>query len=320
MKIFLRITVLASILFSCQKNEINFNPKNNIYIEVPEVLKPQDSNNDPEQTGISCDSKFQNHNRDFNIITLIGKIEIPDDLPINFDLSENMPPVRSQGAQGSCVAWATAYYLKSYQEKIQHQFDYENFNDVMSPAFVYNQIKSNDDCGSGSSIIDALDLLTNIGCNTWQEFPYSDSSCSNKPTEEQLQIANKNRIKSYFTVGIPEDNTEENYTLTNLIKTLVYQKNPIIISMDFKNLNFIFENDKLIAKSYKNNPTDEGCRHAILIVGYDDQINAFKIVNSWGTNWGNEGYGWISYNFFKEQSNTDYQRGLTGSYIAYDEE
>ena len=96
----------------------------------------------------------------------------------------------------------------------------------MSPSFVYNQIKSNNNCNSGSMIEDALYLLSTTGTTSWQEFPYSDLICLNTPTEEQIQIANQNKIKDYYRVGIPEDNTTENYTLINLMKTLLYQENP----------------------------------------------------------------------------------------------
>ena len=42
-----------------------------------------------------------------------------DQLPLAVDLSKDMPPVGNQGKQNSCVAWAVAYVLKSYQEKIE---------------------------------------------------------------------------------------------------------------------------------------------------------------------------------------------------------
>jgi hypothetical protein len=38
--------------------------------------------------------------------------------------------------------------------------------------------------------------------------------------------------------------------------------------------------------------------HAMLVVGFDDSKNAFKIMNSWGTNWGNDGFCWLDYTYF----------------------
>lgn len=35
--------------------------------------------------------------------------------------------------------------------------------------------------------------------------------------------------------------------------------------------------------------------HAICICGYDDKKKAFKFANSWGTEYGFKGYGWLSY-------------------------
>ena len=40
--------------------------------------------------------------------------------------------------------------------------------------------------------------------------------------------------------------------------------------------------------------------HCVLIVGYDDNKSAFKIINSWGKDWGNDGYLWIDYTAFDE--------------------
>jgi hypothetical protein len=36
--------------------------------------------------------------------------------------------------------------------------------------------------------------------------------------------------------------------------------------------------------------------HIVLIVGWDDNRNAWQIRNSWGTGWADHGYGWIDYN------------------------
>ncbi len=37
--------------------------------------------------------------------------------------------------------------------------------------------------------------------------------------------------------------------------------------------------------------------HAQVIIGYSSILDAFHVRNSWGTLWGDEGYGWIDANY-----------------------
>jgi hypothetical protein len=50
---------------------------------------------------------------------------------------------------------------------------------------------------------------------------------------------------------------------------------------------------------YYGNSGNETGNHAMVIVGYDDSRRAYKVLNSWGTTWGTDGYGWINYNTLK---------------------
>jgi GNAT superfamily N-acetyltransferase len=39
--------------------------------------------------------------------------------------------------------------------------------------------------------------------------------------------------------------------------------------------------------------------HGFLVVGYDDNTQKFKFVNSWGRDWGDKGYGYLPYTYFE---------------------
>ncbi|MGB5383898.1 MAG: hypothetical protein WBN19_08610, partial [Lutimonas sp.] len=67
----------------------------------------------------------------------VAAIDIPVNMPASVDLSEYLPEVRSQGTQGSCVAWATGYYLKTFQENLESERKNTSSNDLnLSPAFI----------------------------------------------------------------------------------------------------------------------------------------------------------------------------------------
>lgn len=272
------------------------------------------SENDPQNTG-SCDYLDGRS----SMIDLLDIIEIPDSLPEAFDLSEFMPPVRSQGSQGSCAAWATVYYLKSYQEKVQYEYEYESFDDVFSPAFTYNQLAFGN-CGGGSSLNGNLHILQTQGVMTWADFPYDDSICTTQPTSSQVELAENSKIGDYFSVGVPDSISDPNYTKINVMKTLLSESNPLVMSFSIKEVDFSSDNNLFnayLGVSFTPDPSVT-CGHAVLIVGYDDALGAFKFVNSWGTFWGNEGYAWLSYDFFLPETDPDYIEGVSQTIIAYD--
>jgi len=59
-------------------------------------------------------------------------------------------------------------------------------------------------------------------------------------------------------------------------------------------------NNEYFFKELNAKESQASLSHALLVVGYDESRNAFKVINSWGVNWGNEGYLWIDYEVFKK--------------------
>jgi aminopeptidase C len=38
--------------------------------------------------------------------------------------------------------------------------------------------------------------------------------------------------------------------------------------------------------------------HALVVIGYDDNKQAFQLMNSWGKEWGQDGFIWLKYKEF----------------------
>jgi C1A family cysteine protease len=56
--------------------------------------------------------------------------------------------------------------------------------------------------------------------------------------------------------------------------------------------------------------------HAALAVGYSDQKKAFLIQNSYGTDWGIKGYGWLPYEYVLEGLATDWWSLLNAEWVS----
>lgn len=218
----------------------------------------------------------------------VAVIEIPANMPSSVDLSQYLPEVRSQGTQGSCVAWATGYYLKTFQENLENDRKNTSSNDLnLSPAFIFNQIKVQP-C-DGAVVSKGLELLVTQGVSTWSEFPYDDDNCFVMPTPELIELASPNKIKEFYYLNETQVFEQSKAFLNN--------DQPIVIAISIDR-NYFGAREGSDAVYRKFTKDDGG--HAMLVVGYDDAKQAFKVVNSWGKNWGNNGFVWIDYKAFQE--------------------
>lgn len=212
-------------------------------------------------------------------------------LPARADLSGDMPPVGAQGRQSSCVGWAVAYALRTYLERRQQQWDVSRADAQFSPAFVYNQA-ARGNCDGGMRFIDALNILTAQGAATMAAMPYTEADCAAQPSEEIRQQAQHYRIAQYRRLNV-QDGFE--------LKAHLAAGFPVLLSLEtddhFVNLD---RGEVWSAKGRKAG------YHAVVLVGYDDSAASYKVINSWGDDWGTDGYGWISYDLFPRVAREGY--------------
>lgn len=203
-------------------------------------------------------------------------------LPSRIDLSENFPIPGDQGTQSSCVGWATAYALKSYQEKVEMSWSLNSPDHLFSPGFIYNQINGGRD--QGSQPADALELVVNKGVATWATMPYELANPFAQPSADALTEAARFKAASWSAVsGI------------QAMKATLANRNPLMIGIQTHNQLMQLRGPNSVFNDYSGNALGG---HAVTVVGYDDNKfgGAFKVINSWGTNWGDNGYFWLPYN------------------------
>ena len=110
---------------------------------------------------------------------------------------------------------------------------------------------------------------------------------------------------------------------TSSIKTSLYQGMAVVagipVTISFNNCSSATYEIPDFEEEYQGG-------HAITIVGYDDKLiddrGYFKIMNSWGTTWGEDGYVWISYEDFNKLSYFAYSvdMGIRGKYGLFSSE
>jgi C1A family cysteine protease len=247
----------------------------------------------------------------------VDQVVIAAAVPSSIDHSTSpyFPPIGNQGQQSSCVAWSMGYYIKTYQEAQEHNWDlngakWQNQSltaqfqgKIMSPAFIYNLQDNGKDGGLYYS--NAVDLICNIGCCTYDKMPYNAYDFLSWPSEAAWTQAALYRGDSSGIQYLPV-NTDQG--VANL-KNWIASGHLASVSVEGDKFANLSRADVWTADVYVNPDVN----HANTVVGYDDNFSysengaihygAFKVANSWGVGgWENvaDGFYWISYETMKQ--------------------
>ena len=222
------------------------------------------------------------------ISVIVNTTVIPPEPNLPSTAEIQMPPVALQGGEGSCVAFSVGYAARSVAEFYESGATSYNYStNIFSPEFLYNQTKLTD-CSSGVGVVTALNFLTTTGISTWQSMPYSSyNGCTLMPTTIQMNEAANYKINSYSKIPVAD---------ITAMKTLINNKHSLIVTFAIDQ-SFSLAKPGFIWRAYSGNPS---ISHSVAICGYDDSKHAYKIMNSWGTAWGDAGYSWIDYDFLPQ--------------------
>ena len=238
-------------------------------------------------------------NEDWNNIPDVQPPYNDDDtlnLPDKVMLEHLFPPVGDQGDKGTCVAWAVGYNLKTALNAIDNHW---NTSMLAQPAkqtspkdlwLCIPQEQKGSGC-SGTGFESAFSALMTTGAATMSEVPYQDLQGCNGIGKGDTS----NRITSYYQVV-------SNGQLPNIgqLKSYIADTIPLVVGARLGDRFMRWRNDNVI--SYDTyNYTGMHAYHAMVLVGYDDSRHAFRLRNSWGEKWGDNGSIWVDYRFLCDE-------------------
>ena len=258
----------VSIIMAEQPQEI----EGQLYIPVNDICN---------ELNYTCDFNYKS-----GVIEL-SRIEAEDKLPAKYDMREydRVTEVRDQGSYGTCWAFASLAALETTlmpEERLQFSVDHMTLNNSFS----------NDQMNGGQYRMSIAYLAAWQGPVLEKDDPYGDGE-----TNTKLKA-----VKHLEEALILDEKDYE------AVKSAIYKYGGVesVIYCDMtsaKSSSYYYNKDR--ASYYYNG--SRGTNHDIVIVGWDDNYpkeffnvepegdGAFICKNSWGTEFGDNGYFYVSY-------------------------
>jgi C1A family cysteine protease len=224
-----------------------------------------------------------------------GILTAPAQIPSTVDLRAAWWKVGDQGSTGSCVGWGSADGVLRWHFVKANRL---NQKELLSVRFIWMASKETDIYTArpetfieqaGTWCTAALDIARKYGIVTGTVLPFQNPSGSpelytgNENTF--FALASQRKIASYFNLGT---GTPSQANWRNWIATV----GPILTRLDVDPTwdNATTNHGNL--DTYDTNPNHHRGGHCVAIVGYTP--TRFIVRNSWGTTWGDQGFGYAS--------------------------
>lgn len=206
------------------------------------------------------------------------------ELPPQVNLTPHCSPVENQGDIGSCTANAVVGALEYFQIATGHKMV------DLSRLFVYYNARRLSDrelVDAGTSMPHVMASILAYGVCAEATWPYDAARWNMKPAEDCYRATMQFPDFHYARVSPGQ---ECKYVLATGL--------PIIFGMgvpEYLMKKYAWEYGYMPAPENGQWESADGGGHAMLIVGYDDDRNAWLVRNSWGREFGIEGHMWVDY-------------------------
>jgi C1A family cysteine protease len=239
------------------------------------------------------------------VAPLLEKTTVPklgtEKTPAKIDLREWCAPVEDQGQLGSCTAQAGVGMLEYFERKLHGK------HLDASRRFLYKVTRSLGQLegDSGAFLRTTIGAMTLFGVPPEAYWPYSEAEYDEEPPAFCYAFAQNYQAVKYYRLDPP--GTERSELLTSIKSHLASQLPAMFGFTVYGSIADAGENGMI---PFPAGGDKVAGGHAVMAVGYDDKVKienrdgetkgAILIRNSWSNGWGEDGYGWLPYDYVLE--------------------
>jgi len=207
----------------------------------------------------------------------------------DYEGADWMMPIRNQRQCGSCAAFGITAMLEI---RVKQELNEPNLNIDLSDSQCLTC--AGGDCVDGITLPQGIAVMTQEGLVTEECGPYAEEGNEVILTECDgiCEGGDRGRV---FLDGVQLLNFDDTPEVADQIVLMrkALRSSPLLVRIGV--WSDIFQYGGGVYRPADEDPDLIVGYHALLLVGWDDAQQAWLARNSWGPNWGNDGYLWLGY-------------------------
>lgn len=227
-------------------------------------------------------------------------------------------PVDDQGPNNSCTAHAGTALVEYFENRVSGNFEKK------SKMFLYKVTRNLMDFegDTGAFVRSTMKALVLFGVPPEKYWPYTNDKIREEPTQFCYAFGQNYQAIQYYRLDKQDLKTD---AVLQQIKINLVKQLPVMFGFTVYNNIAASKPTGMIAFPGKKNRLLGG--HAVVAIGFDDKksieiegetgktVGALKIRNSWGEDWGENGYGWLPYKYLEEGLAKDFWSIIKNEWI-----